>query len=60
LFVDMGIIVQGAKIQTLGERVEDVFFLTAADGAPLADPALIEKMQTRICKLLDEPSENNP
>jgi [protein-PII] uridylyltransferase len=60
LFVDMGIIVQGAKIQTLGERVEDVFFLTAADGAPLTDPALIEKMQTRICELLDEPSENNP
>lgn len=60
LFVDMGIIVQGAKIQTLGERVEDVFFLTSADGGALSDPELVEQMQTRICKLLDDPSEISP
>jgi [protein-PII] uridylyltransferase len=28
VFVDFGLICQAAKIQTLGERVEDVFFIT--------------------------------
>ena len=31
------IVIQAAKIQTLGERVEDVFFLTTSEGLRLGD-----------------------
>jgi len=44
---------QNAKIATLGERVEDVFFITS-NHQPIEDPALCEAIQNAICKELDE------
>jgi len=35
VFEELGIQLQNAKIATLGERAEDVFFITAADNEPL-------------------------
>ncbi|MBZ0333260.1 [protein-PII] uridylyltransferase [Marinobacter sp. AL4B] len=43
-----------AKIATLGERVEDVFFITDEQGRPLSDPAECEALQQHLCKMLDE------
>ncbi|MEP3589649.1 MAG: [protein-PII] uridylyltransferase [Marinobacter sp.] len=43
-----------AKIATLGERVEDVFFITDEHGRPLSDPAECEALQQHLCKMLDE------
>ncbi|TBW56685.1 [protein-PII] uridylyltransferase [Marinobacter halodurans] len=43
-----------AKIATLGERVEDVFFVTDAHGAPLSDPAVCQALQDDLCRQLDE------
>ncbi|MBJ6138811.1 [protein-PII] uridylyltransferase [Marinobacter litoralis] len=43
-----------AKIATLGERVEDVFFITDEQGRPLSDPAKCEALQQHLCKMLDE------
>ncbi|WP_204355779.1 MULTISPECIES: [protein-PII] uridylyltransferase [Marinobacter] len=43
-----------AKIATLGERVEDVFFVTDSKGGPLSDPALCEALQDDLCRQLDE------
>ena len=47
-----GVAVQGARIATLGERVEDVFFVTGADGAPWHDPdahaRLAETLRERL------------
>lgn len=43
-----------AKIATLGERVEDVFFVTNAQGAPLSDPDLCRKVQDELCRQLDK------
>ncbi len=43
-----------AKIATLGERVEDVFFITDHLGHPISDPKLCEKLQAAICEQLDE------
>ncbi|MCP5160089.1 MAG: [protein-PII] uridylyltransferase [Hahellaceae bacterium] len=43
-----------ARIATLGERVEDVFFITDAQGQPLSDPDLCSKLQLQICTALDE------
>lgn len=53
IFVDYGIELQNAKIATLGERVEDVFFITS-NQQPIEDPKLCEAIQAAICKELDE------
>jgi [protein-PII] uridylyltransferase len=54
IFVDHGVELQAAKIQTLGERVEDVFFLTDANQLPITDAALAEDIQRAIREELDE------
>ncbi len=54
VFVEFGIQLQAAKIQTLGERVEDVFFITDSDEQPLTDAALCAALQTAIRDELDE------
>ncbi|KZZ39808.1 hypothetical protein A3758_25315 [Oleiphilus sp. HI0118] len=43
-----------ARIATLGERVEDVFFITQDNGFPLSDVEQCAKLQTDICEQLDE------
>ena len=45
--------VQGAKIQTLGERVEDIFFLADAAGGQLQDDALLATLESDLLKALD-------
>jgi [protein-PII] uridylyltransferase len=44
--------VQGAKIQTLGERVEDIFFLTDAAGGQLQDDALLASLENDLMEAL--------
>ncbi len=53
IFMDFNIQLQNAKISTLGERVEDVFFITDIDGNPLSDPAVCQALQKEICLRLD-------
>ncbi len=53
IFMDFGINVHAARITTLGERVEDVFYISDGDAA-LTDPARIERLRARICTTLDE------
>jgi [protein-PII] uridylyltransferase len=54
VFVAFGIELEAAKIQTLGERVEDVFFITDAAQRPITDPELSRAIQQAICRELDE------
>lgn len=54
IFVDLDIEIQAAKIQTLGERVEDVFFITETDQQPITDPKRCEVLQQAIRDALDE------
>ena len=54
IFLEFDIRLQNAKITTLGERVEDIFYITDKDGLPLSDPALCESLQKEICRQLDE------
>jgi len=54
VFVEYGIVCQAAKIQTLGERVEDVFFITDTRQQPLRDPELIDAVQSAIRDKLDD------
>lgn len=53
IFMDFGVQLQNAKISTLGERVEDVFFITDINKQPLSDPDLCKRLQQTICKELD-------
>jgi [protein-PII] uridylyltransferase len=54
IFVQYGVELQAAKIQTLGERVDDVFFITDAAQQPITDPELSRAIQQAICRELDD------
>ena len=53
IFVDFDVVLQAAKIQTLGERVEDVFFITDEGNRPIEDPARCRAIEDAICRKLD-------
>ena len=54
IFLDYEVQLLNAKIATLGERVEDVFFITDKNENAIEDPALCQSIQDAICKELDE------
>ncbi|MBA6412755.1 [protein-PII] uridylyltransferase [Parahaliea sp. F7430] len=54
VFVEQEVLLQAAKIQTLGERVEDVFFITDLKAQPITDPAHCDAIQQAICDRLDK------
>jgi [protein-PII] uridylyltransferase len=53
IFVEYNIELVTAKISTLGERVEDIFFITDKSGNRLSDPELCENLQKSIQEQLD-------
>jgi [protein-PII] uridylyltransferase len=53
VFTEYGVMLRAAKIQTLGERVEDVFFVTDTQRQPIDDPELAEQIQAAIRDRLD-------
>jgi [protein-PII] uridylyltransferase len=54
IFMEHDIQLQGAKIATLGERIDDVFLITDEDRAPITDETRLEHLRQRICERLDE------
>ena len=60
IFLEYDLSLQNAKIATLGERVEDVFFVTDANNQPLSDPELCARLQETIVRRLSEPSSTPP
>jgi len=54
IFMAQQLQVHSAKIATLGERVEDVFFVTGDDGQPLHDSERCEQLCQNICAELDQ------
>ncbi len=48
IFLDFDLSLLNAKIVTLGERVEDVFYILDAQQKPLNDPALCAELQQAI------------
>ncbi|WP_100641093.1 [protein-PII] uridylyltransferase [Marinobacter salexigens] len=54
VLLDHRIRLSNAKIATLGERVEDVFFVTDEHGEPISDPSVCRALQQDLCKMLDE------
>lgn len=58
IFLSYDLIVQGAKITTLGERVEDIFLVVDKSGHAIADAELLTELkQTLIDKLSEKPKE---
>ncbi|WP_110648012.1 [protein-PII] uridylyltransferase [Salinicola peritrichatus] len=53
IFMEQNIALSAAKIATLGERVEDVFFITDKQGRPLTDPDAQARLRERLCEALD-------
>ncbi|WP_312669266.1 [protein-PII] uridylyltransferase, partial [Stutzerimonas nitrititolerans] len=54
LFLEFDLSVQNAKIATMGERVEDVFFVTNAHNQPLSDLQLCTQLQQALVKQLSQ------
>lgn len=53
VFIDQNVSLQAAKIQTLGERVEDVFFVTSTDGNSIGDENALNRLEDAIKRALD-------
>ena len=51
-FTLSGVHLQNAKVATLGERVEDVFFITDHAGQPLHEAVALESLRSNICEQL--------
>lgn len=54
IFMQFDLQLLNAKITTLGERVEDVFFIVDNKGHPIDDQNLAEQLQREICEQLDK------
>jgi [protein-PII] uridylyltransferase len=48
----LGLQISLAKINTEGNQVADVFYVTDANGAKVTDPERIETIKTRICSMI--------
>ncbi len=54
LLLNHKIVLQKAKIATLGERVEDLFFITDKQSKPITDEVLCRQLETEIRADLDD------
>lgn len=57
VFLDHDILLCNAKISTLGERVEDIFFITDANGQPINNAQKSQALEKAICQALDQEVE---
>ena len=54
VFMRLGISIQKAKIQSIGGRVEDVFFITLNNGQRIVDEQLLKTLEHDVCRALDK------
>lgn len=54
IFSKYNLSIRKARIASVGEKVEDFFFITDDQGQPLSDPDLCETLQKEVCTQLDE------
>ena len=60
VFVDLGVVLRSARITTLGERVEDMFYVTDLEGNAFHDPSFRETLVARVQLALDEAETEPP
>jgi [protein-PII] uridylyltransferase len=51
-FIEVGIDIETAKILTIGERAEDVFYIADENGEPLSD-AVCDNLELQLIKMID-------
>jgi [protein-PII] uridylyltransferase len=56
IFQKRGLLLDAAKIGTIGERAEDVFFITDADHKPISDPSQLDELREVLVRTLDHNS----
>jgi len=56
IFLDMNIYIHNARIATLGEKVDDIFFVSDQNGNAISDPDLCTRLEQELIKHLDHPS----
>lgn len=56
IFHRFGIVIETAKIATIGERAEDVFFITDQDREPLSDRSFMQALRRALTLELDQTS----
>ena len=54
VFMQLNISLALARITTLGERVEDLFYITDVEGHPMTDQKTIGELENKICDALDQ------
>ena len=54
VFHKRGILLDAAKIGTMGERAEDVFFITGRDHRPIADENLLDELREVLVRTLTD------
>lgn len=54
LFMESGVELQNARIATLGERAEDIFFITDKQQQPISDPRVCEALAGLLREQLDQ------
>jgi len=52
VFHRRGILLEGAKINTVGERAEDVFLITDREHRPITDPAALDELREVLMRTL--------
>ncbi|EDY85911.1 protein-P-II uridylyltransferase [gamma proteobacterium HTCC5015] len=56
-FIETDTRLHNAKINTIGEQVDDIFFVTDDDNQPLSDPNVIEHFTQRLQHWIDDAQE---
>jgi [protein-PII] uridylyltransferase len=60
IFHKRGILLDAAKINTIGERAEDVFFLTTAEHQPISDEDLLDQLREVLIRTLSDAEPTRP
>ena len=50
---ELDIDITHAKISTLGEKIDDIFYLTTPDGKAITDQALLERLEQNLVDALE-------
>jgi len=56
-FDTCGILLQNAKIATIGAQADDIFFITTTDGAPITEPSALDCLREEIRNRLEHATD---
>jgi [protein-PII] uridylyltransferase len=60
VFSQHGILLDAAKINTIGERAEDVFFVTTREHLPITDETLLDELREVLIRTLSDAEPAKP